>query len=86
MTTTTSGLVPVTATKIAYTAVQALVAGANVINHGLGIVTPFAQIVAVRDATTGQEIVARVTAMATNSCTVTVTTAVANARVTVVGG
>lgn len=65
--------------------VQALAAGANVITHSLGLTTPFATEVEVRDDSNGALITARVTVEAANAVTIDVGSAVASARITVIG-
>lgn len=65
--------------------VQALAAGNNVVVHSLGLLTPFAAEVEVRDNTTGAIISARVTVETTNSITLNVGAAVTAARITVLG-
>jgi hypothetical protein len=68
-----------------FRAVQALVAGNNVITHNLGVLTPFAVQVEVRDNGTGAIVTARVVTETANSTTINVGAAVASARITILG-
>lgn len=66
-----------------YRVVQALVAGTNLITHNLNLQAPIASMVELRDDATGVTILARVSAEAPNTLTITVATAVSAARITI---
>ena len=89
----TGGAIGVNATgdvvKIAsvgkFRVVRNLVVGANVITDNLGLITPFARTVQVRNNTTGAEIAVNVTAETANTFTITTGAAVTGARITSIG-
>jgi hypothetical protein len=65
--------------------VQPLTAGVNTITDNLGLLTPFARSVEVRDNATGQLIATSVITELTNTFTMSVAVAVSSARVTITG-
>lgn len=64
---------------------QALAAGANTINHNLGLLTPFYSHVLATDASTGTSIMVTVTSETSNSLIVTVATAITSAKIVIIG-